>query len=96
MGNNSRKILTFALIGPAVSPAAAQDRFEIPLSSLIAHSDSAPTLSFGSVGLDAKAGNSHVWTGEMDRYYFDIPSDRPFKKAPGLLFRIPLGGNGSH
>jgi hypothetical protein len=42
------------------------------------------------------AGNSHVWTGEMDRYYFDIPSDRPFKKAPGLLFRIPLGGNGSH
>jgi hypothetical protein len=96
MGNNTSRIVTFALVGAAVSPAVAQDKFEVPLSSLVAHSDSTPKLTFGSVGLDSKAGNSHVWYGEVDRYYFNIPSERSFKKVPGLLLRIPLGDNGSH
>ena len=96
MGNITWKALTTALVGAAVSPAAAQDRFEFPLNSLITHSEAAPKLTFGSVGLDSKAGNSHVWSGEVDRYYFNIPSERSFKKVPGLLLRIPLGDNGSH
>ena len=90
----SKLFLTLALVTTPVSPDAAQDKFELPLSSLVAHS--APTLSLGSVGLNSKAGNSHVWSGEADRYYFNIPSERSFKKVPGLLIRIPLGDNGSH
>ena len=96
MGRNTGPFLTFALAAMQVSPAAAQDKFELPLSSLVAHSESTPKLSLGSVGLDSKAGNSHVWSGEVDRYYFNIPSERSFKKVPGLLIRIPLGDNGSH
>ena len=96
MGSNIGLFLTFALVATPVSPAAAQEKFELPLSSLVAHSDSTPKLSLGSVGLDSKAGNSHVWSGEVDRYYFNIPSERSFKKVPGLLLRIPLGDNGSH
>jgi hypothetical protein len=96
MGSNTGLFLTSALVATPVLPAAAQDRFELPLSSHVAHSDLNPTLSLGSVGLDSKAGNSHVWSGEVDRYYFNIPSERSFKKAPGLLIRIPLGDHGSH
>ena len=96
MGSNIGLFLTSALVATPVLPAAAQDKFELPLSSHVAHSHSTPTLSLGSVGLDSKAGNSHVWSGEVDRYYFNIPSERSFKKAPGLLIRIPLGDNGSH
>ena len=96
MGSNAGLFLPFALVATPVLPAAAQDKFELPLSSHIAHSNSTPTLSLGSVGLDSKAGNSHIWSGEVDRYYFNIPSERSFKKAPGLLIRIPLGDNGSH
>ena len=93
MGSNTGLFLASTLATAPVLPATAQDKFELPLSSPVAHSDSTPTLSLGSVGLDSKAGNSHVWSGEADRYYFNIPSDRSFKKAPGLLIRIPLGDN---
>jgi hypothetical protein len=96
MGSNIGLFLTSALVATPVLPAAAQDKFELPLSSHVAHSHSTPTLSLGSVGLDSKAGKSHVWSGAVDRYYFNIPSERSFKKAPGLLIRIPLGDNGSH
>jgi hypothetical protein len=97
MGIHTRRMtLTFALIVAAISPTAAQDKFELPLSSLGAYSDAAPTLSLGSVGLDSKAGNSHVWYQQADRYYFDLPSERSFRKAPGLLLRIPLGDSSSH
>ena len=77
----SKLFLTLALVATPVSPAAAQDKFELPLSSLVAHSESTPKLSLGSVGLDSKAGNSHVWSGEVDRYYFNIPSEHSFKKV---------------
>jgi len=97
MGIDTRQMtLMFALVVTAVSPTAAQDKFELPLSSLGAHSDTAPTLSLGSVGLDSKSGNPHVWYHKADRYYFNLPSERSFRKAPGLLLRIPLGDNSSH
>ena len=74
------------------TPAGAQDRFELPLSSLDAHDASSlfahkgdgTRMSFGSVGLDSHAGDSR------QHQYFTIPDERSFKKVPGVWFKIPL------
>jgi hypothetical protein len=88
--------LTLGLVLTTVPPAAAEDRFEVPLNSLVVHSDSSPKLSLGSVGLDSHAGNSYFAGRENQHYYFNIPGERPFQKVPGLLLRIPLSSSTSH
>jgi hypothetical protein len=73
-------------------PTVAQDRFEVPLGSLVgrdgnsanAHDGNGIKMSFGSVGLDLYGGDSR------SHRYFNIPDERSPKKAPGVLFRIPL------
>jgi hypothetical protein len=92
----TRTALTLGLVLTTVPPAAAEDRFEFPLNSLIVRSDSNAKLSLGSVGLDSHAGNSYLAGRENQRYYFNIPGERPFQKVPGLLLRIPLGSSNSH
>jgi len=75
------------------APTVAQDKFELPLSSLsahdgsslIAHDDNSVRMSFGSVGLDSHAGDSR------SHQYFNIPGERSFKKVPGVWLKIPLG-----
>ena len=75
------------------TPTVAQDKFQLPLSSLaapdassmIAHKDNGVRMSFGSVGLDSHAGDSRR------HQYFNIPDERSFKKVPGVWFKIPLG-----
>ena len=74
------------------TPTVAQDKFELPLSalsahdgsSLIAHDDNSVRMSFGSVGLDSRAG------GSRRHQYFNIPDERSFKKVPGVWLKIPL------
>jgi hypothetical protein len=75
------------------TPTVAQDKFELPLSSLsahdgsslFAHDDNSVRMSFGWVGLDSHAGDSHR------HQYFNIPDERSFKKVPGVWLKIPLG-----
>jgi hypothetical protein len=76
------------------APTVAQDKFELPLSSLAArdgsnmithNDDNSVRMSFGSVGLDSHAGDSRR------HQYFNIPDERSFKKVPGVWFKIPLG-----
>ena len=73
------------------TPTVAQDKFELPLSSLrdgnivSQHDGDSMKMSFGSVGLDSNAGDSRR------HQYFNIPEERSFKKVPGVWFRIPLG-----
>jgi hypothetical protein len=69
----------------SATPTVAQDRLEIPLSSLFATAANHTTMSFGSVGMDSHAGDSRR------HEYFNIPDERAFKKVPGVWFRIPLG-----
>ena len=87
--------LMMLMLGLAVSatPTVAQDKFELPFSSLFtrdgdsldARGDNRVKMSFGSVGLDSHASDSRR------HQYFNIPDERSFKKAPGMLFKIPLG-----
>jgi hypothetical protein len=64
----------------------AQDRFEVPLDlDVTHHANSGPKVSLGSVGIESHAGDSRRHD------YFNIPGERPAKKAPGFLVRIPLG-----
>ena len=87
MSTTRRVTLTFGLAVATASPSVGQDRFELPLSSLVAHSDASPKLSFGSVGIDSYAGDSRP-----ERHnHFDIPAERSFRKVPGVWLRIPLG-----
>ena len=87
--------LALALAVAAVSPGAAEDRFEIPLGQLQLRPGAGPKLSLGSVGLDSRAGNSYRPAPGDDPYPFVIPGQRPFKKVPGFLLKIPFGINRS-
>jgi hypothetical protein len=49
-------------------------------------------LSLGSVGLDSRAGTSRWRAMPEDPYRFWIPADRPARKVPGVMLRIPWGG----
>jgi hypothetical protein len=95
MGTRIGTGLTLGLVVGMVSPAAAQDRFEVPLNSPVAHSNTSPRLLLGSVGLDSHAGNSYLASREDHPYYYNLPGERPFQKVPGVLLRIPLGGGSS-
>ena len=85
---------TMALgISLTATPTVAQDKFELPLNSLVTrdgnivnqHDSGSPKMSFGSVGLDSHAGDSRR------HEHFNIPDERSFKKVPGVWFKIPLG-----
>ena len=73
-------------------PASAQDKLDIPIGNTFPQrgSDRPLTLSLGSVGLDSQAGNSYKPAPGGDPYYFMVPNERPPKKAPGIMIRIPL------
>jgi hypothetical protein len=81
------------VISLTATPTVAQDKFELPLNSLMTrdgdiinqHDNNSPKMSFGSVGLDAHAGDSRRHA------YFNIPDERSFQKVPGVWFKIPLG-----
>jgi hypothetical protein len=98
-------VLTLALTIGAVQPSAEQQtldlstdqqRLELPLGPLTGNGSSGAKLSFGSVGLDSRAGASYVPGRGDDPYYFNIPSKRPAPKVPGIIIRIPLGQDSTH
>ena len=88
--------LSLVLAAAMITPAAAEDRLDIPLSTLGVNHGANTTLSFGKVGLDSRAGNSYRPAPGEDPYYFMIPSQRPATGASGVLLRIPFGNSASH
>jgi hypothetical protein len=58
--------------------------------------DSSGTLiTLGNPGINSSEAGSYRPAKGDDPYYFNIPSQRPAESAPGILFRIPFGDNGS-
>jgi hypothetical protein len=58
--------------------------------------DSSGTLiTVGTAGMGAHLAGSYQPAKGDDPYYFNIPSERPVESAPGILFHIPFGDNGS-
>jgi hypothetical protein len=49
-------------------------------------------ISLGSVGMDSRAGTTRWKAMPEDPYRFWIPADRPARKVPGFMVRIPFGG----
>jgi hypothetical protein len=75
------------------SPAAARMDLQVGPDGL---QDSNGTLiTMGTAGMSSHAGFSYQPGKGDDPYYFNIPSERPVESAPGILFRIPFGDDGS-
>lgn len=86
------KALALALVTPLLMAAASdRDQLDLSLDPFGGSGRSGPKLSLGSVGMDSHAGNSYLPAPEDAPYYFMIPSQRPPKKVPGFLFKIPFG-----
>jgi hypothetical protein len=84
----------FAAVAVAPSMALAQEKpIDISLGTLPAATESAAgaRVSLGSVGPDNRTTGSYVPERGGDPYYFNIPSERPFKSVPGIMLHIPLG-----
>lgn len=85
-----------AIVAAAVAtgPALAQDKpIDMSLGTVTASHDSGATVSLGSVGPDNRATGSYVPERGGDPYYFNIPAERPFRAAPGIMLHIPLGND---
>jgi hypothetical protein len=50
----------------------------------------------GTVGPDNRTTGSYVAERGGDPYYFNIPAERPFRAAPGIMVHIPLGNDNTH
>ncbi len=94
MDGKTRTFLMSAFALAAILPAADTGSFQITLGSIDNH-NGGTTLSVGEVGLDSHAGGSYMPEQEAAPHYFIIPSERPFRAAPGVMLRIPLGGGSS-
>lgn len=58
--------------------------------------DSGGTLiTLGTAGMGSHLAGSYQPAKGDDPYYFNIPSERPVESAPGILFHIPIGDDGS-
>ena len=95
MIGRAAKCMMLVLAAPVLSAASDKDNLDLPLGQLQLFGQPVTALSVGSVGVDSHSGGSYVPTKGDDPYYFAIPSQRPASTAPGLLFRIPLGNDGS-
>ncbi len=92
------KLWHFAFVAAALAPslAFAQEKpIDISLGTVPGATESAAAarVSLGSVGPDNQTTGSYVPERGGDPYYFNIPSERPFKSVPGIMLHIPLGAD---
>ena len=88
--------VAIVVIAVAPSVALAQDKpIDISLGTITGANDSGARVSLGSVGPDNHTTGSYMPERGGDPYYFNIPAQRPFRGAPGIMLHIPLEDNGT-
>jgi hypothetical protein len=86
-------VLVFAATLGVSNPAVGKMDLQLGPEGL---QDSDGTLvTIGTAGMDGQMAGSYKPAKGADPYYFNIPSERPVESAPGIIFRIPFGDDGS-
>lgn len=84
---NTRRSMTMALglFVATAAPAIDESSLQRPTSLTELDRTTDSNVTVGSVGMDSHAGDSRR------HEYFNIPSERSARTAPGIIFKIPLG-----
>jgi hypothetical protein len=85
--------LGFAAIVWAPNPAVGKMDLQLGPDGL--QESDGTLVTIGTAGMDGQAAGSYKPAKGSDPYYFNIPSERPVESAPGILFHIPFGDDGS-
>jgi hypothetical protein len=76
-------------------PSPATAKMDLQLGPQGLQDSDGTLITVGTAGMQSNvAGANQPGKGD-DPYYFNIPSERPVESAPGILFRIPFGDDGS-
>ena len=87
-------VIAMMTTAPALADENANLDFSVPLMPFNdANRSNQAKISVGSIGLDSRAGASYLADRRSDPYVFQVPSQAPARKYPGILFRIPLGNS---
>jgi hypothetical protein len=81
-----------AIVG---APNSAVGRMDLQLGPDGLQESDGTLITVGTAAMDGQAAGSYKPEKGADPYYFNIPSERPVESAPGILFRIPFGDDGS-
>lgn len=77
------------------SPNPANARMDLQLGPDGLQDSSGTLITIGTAGMASQVANSYKRAKGSDPYCFNIPSERPVESAPGIVFRIPFGDDGS-
>ena len=80
---------TVGLPNPAIA------KMDLQLSQNGLQESDGTLITVGTAGMQSNVAGSDRPAKDGDPYYFNIPSERPAESAPGILFHIPFGDNGS-
>lgn len=85
--------ISFAAVIGLPNPAVA--KMDLQLSPEGLQESDGTLITVGTAGIASHLAGSYQPAKGDDPYYFNIPSERPVESAPGILFHIPFGDDGS-